>query len=297
MRIRFHLAVVGLALALPAAAFGADTKPPKIAHTPINEAPAGKALPVSATITDDSEIFEPTLSYRAAGTKRFLSASMSKGAGNTFTATIPDVAMTGTVEYFLEAYDANGNGPARFASDAKPHKIKTTKAAESKITEATPPPPPPEAKPEDKPAEAKPETTVAQAQPAEAKPAETKPAGGLTTSNQVSRRSESGATGPMSIAGYSAIGVGLVGVGLGAYFGVDAKAQRDKAQSDPVATSAKASLNGANSSALIANVCFVAGGVVAAAGVALAVIPLVTDSSGRASLMIGPSSVTYALTF
>ena len=50
-------------------------------------------------------------------------------------------------------------------------------------------------------------------------------------------------------------------------------------------------------SALIANVCFVAGGVVAAAGVALAVIPLVTGDSGRASLMVGPSSVTYAVTF
>ncbi|HEY3448418.1 MAG TPA: hypothetical protein VGK67_18830 [Myxococcales bacterium] len=304
MKIRVLFAMVlGALLATPAAASAADAKPPRIVHTPINEAPGGKSLAVNATITDESEIFEPTLYYRAAGTKRFLSASMSKGAGAAFTATIPDVAMTGVVEYFIEAYDANGNGPARFASEAKPHKIKTLKASETKVAEATPPPPPPADKPA---ADAQTDTKVVEAQPADAKPAETKPAdkaaGNLKPSSQVDRQSEGGSGKVLSIAGYSAIGVGVVGVGLGAFFGVQAKSQRDQASSDPSAAGAKTSLNSAQSSATLANVCYIAGGVVAAAGIALAVIPLFTGGSGsepthESHLMVGPTSVAYSVTF
>ncbi|MGC4116903.1 MAG: hypothetical protein QM765_20540 [Myxococcales bacterium] len=286
--------VAAVLLAVPSAARAADTKPPKIVHIPIGEAPSGKALPVNAAITDESDIFEPTLYYRAAGTKRFLSASMSKATGAIFTATIPDVAMTGVVEYFIEAYDANGNGPARFASDVKPQKIKTVKGAEPKVAEPTPPPPPPPA--ETKPAQ---ETKVAEAPPAETKPAETKPAGDLKPSNQVARQADGGSGKALSVAGYSAIGVGVVGVGLGAFFGFQAKSQRDQAAADPAATSAKTKFDSAQSSATLANALYIAGGVVAAAGVVLAIIPVVTGSSSGSDshVMVGPGSVSYTVTF
>lgn len=284
-------------LCVPSTSFGADTRAPKIVHAPVAEAPAGKVLTLTAQITDDSEIFEPTLYYRAAGTKRFLSASLSRGTGATFTASIPGVAMTGVVEYFIEAYDAHGNGPARFASDKAPQKVRTVAGEPAKVAGdpvAPPPPPPPERiepKPEPKP---EPEIKVVAREP---KPAE-QPVGGL--------QKESGGTGRkvMAITGYTLAGVGVVGVGVGAFLGLQSKSQRDEAVAEPSASAAAAKLEEARGSATGANVAFIAGGVLAAAGVVLAVIPLVTspsqaepERSMESGLKVGPGSIAYTLRF
>ena len=267
------------AKASKAAKAAADTNPPKITHTPVDEAPAGKALTVNAKITDESEIFEPTLYYRQAGSKKFLSASMMKGEASNFTATIPETAMATEVEYFIEAYDVNGNGPARFASDKAPHKIKLTRAEPAKVAEPAPEPKPAETKPaETKPSEVKIEppppprpVVVAQAEPL---------------------------FGPMRIAGVAVGAVGIAGIVVGAVLGSSAQTLRSQAVQDPTASGAQSKYNSAKSNALGANIAYVAGGVLVAAGVVLAIVPVFTSSSAQhSSLQLGPTGATYTLTF
>ena len=245
---------------------------------------------MSATITDESEIFEPTLYYRQAGTKRFLSASMTKGNGAEYSATIPEAAMSGVVEYFIEAYDVNGNGPGRFASDRTPHKIKTVKAEPAKVSETLPPPPPP-----------------AETRPDETRPAESKPTPQAATSSAqpaVERRAD-GRGKIVRIVGIAAAGLGAGGLVAGTVLGLKSRSLHDDAVTDPSAYSANSKLSDSKKMATGATAAFIVGGVVAAAGVALAVLPSLisfdSSSSGErsleSSLSLGPSGATLTLRF
>ena len=111
-------------LALPVASNAADAAPPRIVHTPVREAPANKTLTLQAVIEDESGVFEPTLYYRSAGTRKFSSASMTKTSGSAYVVTIPAAVMATDLDYFLEAYDVHGNGPARFASSEAPQRVR-----------------------------------------------------------------------------------------------------------------------------------------------------------------------------
>jgi hypothetical protein len=88
------------------------------------EAPANKTLTLQAVIEDESGVFEPTLYYRSAGTRKFSSASMTKTSGSAYVVTIPAAVMATDLDYFLEAYDVHGNGPARFASSEAPQRVR-----------------------------------------------------------------------------------------------------------------------------------------------------------------------------
>jgi hypothetical protein len=244
-----------LVLAGPSAALAADTLAPVITHQAVREATRGQTLTVSATITDDSEIFEPTLYYRAAGTKKFQSASMSK-SGSTFSAAIPEATMKGDVEYFIEAYDAMGNGPARFASDAAPQRVKAV--------EGLVPPPPPVAK-------ADPKT-------------EPKTEGGGKTGGEkivVEKQKapdaaveKSSAGGSMlKPVGYAVAGVGVAGLAAGGLFLFLSSSAVAEANADPVALSAQQKANQAGTYQTMALISFVAGGVLAAGGLTLALLP------------------------
>jgi hypothetical protein len=115
-------------LARPPSAFAADTDPPTIVHTAVTEASPGAPLKIFADIADESEIFEPKVHYRLVGSKEFLTMSMMRSTGATFSATIPDTAVTGDLEYFIEAYDAQGNGPSRFGSEKAPQRVRVVTA-------------------------------------------------------------------------------------------------------------------------------------------------------------------------
>jgi hypothetical protein len=106
-----------------------DKKAPKITHTPISKANAGEAIEIRATITDQSAVFGATVYYRLAGGGEFLSASLVKTTGDEYVATIPAAAVTGDVDYFLEAFDVHGNGPTLVGSQPKPLRIAVTAAA------------------------------------------------------------------------------------------------------------------------------------------------------------------------
>ena len=266
-----HVALLALAVALPAAAFAEDNAPPKIVHTPVTSASPGVALKITADIVDESGIFEPKLHYRAAGSPKYLTTSMVLESGSTYAGTITDTVLSGDVEYFLEAYDTLGNGPALFASEAAPQRIRVVAAPPvARLPEIAPPP-----------------TSDPNKVP----------------SSAVAGTAPSGSGTGMKVAAYSLIGVGVVGVVVGAVLGASVNTIAKEAQDEPTAKGAHAKEDSAKANTLGANVAYVAGGVLAATGVVLAVLPLFhsspsgADKAIDARLFVAPTGVGVAGTF
>ena len=121
---------IGVALLLFAlwgrAASAEDTKPPTIKHVPPVKLVKGEPLVISADFDDEHEVWAPTLYHRVAGTKAYATVSMEPKKGSTFAATITPA---GDLEYWLEAYDEFGNGPARRGSSDKPVKVAAEKSS------------------------------------------------------------------------------------------------------------------------------------------------------------------------
>lgn len=100
-----------------------DTDPPKIVHQPIRHASNQSDLIVTAVITDESGVFSPTVSYRPLNTNegwRVVEMTAANGPTNTFSVTISAAELVGDIEYFVEAYDNQGNGPTRVGSAEAP---------------------------------------------------------------------------------------------------------------------------------------------------------------------------------
>jgi len=143
---------VGLAFAAPADAArtrplsGPDTTPPVITHVPPGTCPAAPApCSVLATIVDDSGVFDPTLLFRIKGGAAFDRVPMKKGdskaAANDYVGVIPAaIASAGDVEYLIEAFDVEGNGPARAGTEGAP--LVLVKPAAVVVLPPPPPPPP-----------------------------------------------------------------------------------------------------------------------------------------------------------
>ena len=135
----------------------ADTAPPTITHEPPGVCPDGPptspAVPATslpdppcrleAGIVDDSGVFDPTLLYRLKGGAAFDRAPMKPVVDQPgrFEAVVPAaVAAAGDVEYLIEAFDVEGNGPARAGTEAGP--LLLTRKVSAVVVVAPPPTPP-----------------------------------------------------------------------------------------------------------------------------------------------------------
>jgi hypothetical protein len=125
----------------------ADTTPPAIDHTPPAVCVVEIPCVIEARITDGSGVFDPTLLFRAAGATTFERQPMqaTPGDGALFRATLPAVLLvSGDVEYLVEAFDVQGNGPARAGNDEAPLRVKrpavaaTTTGAPARTASDTP---------------------------------------------------------------------------------------------------------------------------------------------------------------
>lgn len=123
-----------------------DTTPPTITHTPPGACPApvapatDAACEIEAVIVDDSGVFDPTLLFRLKGGAAYDRAAMrpKDGAKDSYVGVVPAaVAAAGDVEYLIEAFDVEGNGPARAGTEAGP--LVLVKAAPAVVV-VTPPP-------------------------------------------------------------------------------------------------------------------------------------------------------------
>jgi hypothetical protein len=113
-----------------------DVSPPVITHVKIVNAPINEPITVRARIEDESEVFAPSVYVRAVGSEQFDNIPMKKGEEG-YEAIIPAEQVTQAIEYFIEAFDEHGNGPAREGTPDQPIKVLVFDR------DGAPPPPPP----------------------------------------------------------------------------------------------------------------------------------------------------------
>ena len=123
-----------------------DNDPPSITHTPLTRAMKGKSLTFTARITDPSGVFQPVvyLRKRGLGTGDYIPIKMvgSKLAQGDYIAEVPPALVSADLEYYIEAFDNAGNGPARAGGPENPLAIKIEE--EKRVIINTPKPPAPE---------------------------------------------------------------------------------------------------------------------------------------------------------
>ena len=86
--------------------------PPKIAHTPVTEGKSDEPVAIAAVITNKelslgSDAVTAKLYFKKASETAYRSAAMTKGEGDTYTASIPTSALSeSSAQYYIEAADA-----------------------------------------------------------------------------------------------------------------------------------------------------------------------------------------------
>ncbi|MEL7370920.1 MAG: hypothetical protein AAFN74_18510, partial [Myxococcota bacterium] len=105
----------------------ADRAPPIIHHQPITEAVRKAPLSIEAAIRDPSGVFAPTVFLRRVGEIRYVPIQMQeqlRGETTIFVAEIPAERIAVDFEYFVEAFDTEGNGPARRGTPEDPLRVR-----------------------------------------------------------------------------------------------------------------------------------------------------------------------------
>jgi hypothetical protein len=168
----FALSIFAASIGLAGSAHATDVTAPVIAHTPVTAPPQGD-IHIQAKVTDESKVFPQVFWRVPRGTYASpIDMKPVRGEKHMWSATIPRKD-TSDIEYYLEAYDEYGNGPARAGDVDAPIKVGGAPA----VAAAPPPPPapapvvhaapPPAAKPPE------PAPAVAQQTAPAAKPAST----------------------------------------------------------------------------------------------------------------------------
>ena len=100
-----------------------DTVPPEIVHSALSQAPAGQALTLLATITDNIAVIGASAFHRPLGGGGiYVELPMINAVGDQYTVNIPVVDMTAPgVEYYLAATD--GVSITQHGTPATPHQV------------------------------------------------------------------------------------------------------------------------------------------------------------------------------
>jgi hypothetical protein len=112
--------------------------PPAIIHAALAQALKGKPIEVNARLVGDSGVEGAVVKFRHAGEKEYRSLPMGNLGGDDYTATIPAAMATSDLEYYVEAYDKYGNGPARSGAPNAPYALKLTDATPPAVPAAAP---------------------------------------------------------------------------------------------------------------------------------------------------------------
>jgi hypothetical protein len=101
-----------------------DNLPPQIVHEPCEVYQKGRPYSVVARFYDESPIFDPKVIYRTGKVSDWRNASFRKKQGtDDFVAVIKARDLRGPLDYFIETFDENGNGPARYGNPDAPVRI------------------------------------------------------------------------------------------------------------------------------------------------------------------------------
>lgn len=237
---------------------------PVIEHAPVTSCTRNAILTLSATIraAPGKAIFEPKVFVRVKRVDGFVRLAMEPVAGvkDGFAAQLPAALTQSDFDYYLEAFDEDGNGPSRKGSPKAPIHVKTTEPPA--LPPPPPPPPAPIARPE--PAQAAP---VAKAEPA-ASPAKAMPVPLEAALPAVAAERKQG-TPALKIAGISGVALGgalIVGALVGGRLALGAKADMKAAAANDDLTSYESARLKAERAATTANYLAGSGAVVGLAG-------------------------------
>ena len=133
------IVVVSVCQGISSPALAEDHEPPRIRHTPVLSSTPGKPIEISARITDDlGEVAFPRVYFRRVGETKYSVVTLRR-AGERYAASIPTMAVTTDgVEYYIEAFDSRGNGPAQHGSAEAPHRVEVAAAASRPARPAPP---------------------------------------------------------------------------------------------------------------------------------------------------------------
>ncbi len=101
---------------------------PAILHSAVASALKGKPVEINARLVGESGVQGAAVMFRHAGEKEYKALPMGNIGGDDYTATIPAGMTTSDLEYYVEAFDRFGNGPARAGAPNVPYALKIQEA-------------------------------------------------------------------------------------------------------------------------------------------------------------------------
>jgi hypothetical protein len=113
--------------------------PPAITHAALTQALKGKPVEINARLVGDTGVQGAAVMFRHAGEKDYRSLPMGNIGGDDYTATIPAAMTTSDLEYYVEAFDQYGNGPARSGAPNVPYALRVMDPSPAAVS--APPPP------------------------------------------------------------------------------------------------------------------------------------------------------------
>jgi hypothetical protein len=112
--------------------------PPAITHAALTQALKGKPVEINARLVGDTGVQGAKVMFRHAGEKEYKALPMGNIGGDDYTATIPAAMTTSDLEYYVEAFDQYGNGPARSGAPNVPYALRVMDPSPAAV--AAPPP-------------------------------------------------------------------------------------------------------------------------------------------------------------
>ncbi len=118
------LGVEALPLPEPGDGSREDTTPPLIEDLAVASQSPGVAPMITAIITDDwSGVEDAAVYYRPLAGGAYKKVQLVAGRGGVFVARLPDGTQLDGFAYYVEVFDAAGNGPARMGSPEQPFTV------------------------------------------------------------------------------------------------------------------------------------------------------------------------------
>jgi hypothetical protein len=112
--------------------------PPAITHAALTQALKGRSAEINARLVGDTGVQGAAVMFRHAGEKDYRSLPMGNIGGDDYTATIPAAMTTSDLEYYVEAFDQYGNGPARSGAPNVPYALRVMDAAPAAVPAPAP---------------------------------------------------------------------------------------------------------------------------------------------------------------
>jgi len=107
--------------------------PPAITHAALTQALRGKSVEINARLVGDTGVQGAVVMFRHAGERDYRALPMGNIGADDYTATIPAAMTTSDLEYYVEAFDQYGNGPARSGAPNVPYALKVMDASPAAV--------------------------------------------------------------------------------------------------------------------------------------------------------------------